>query len=206
MSVTHCTYATDKDTLLIRDSGSKILHCRSVTNPLLTWLDMGIPVGLGTDDVYHSMNELLRQNIMGQRFRSRMIGGPYEIYSNRPSVMELLELSTIEGAEVMGMGKEIGSIEPGKKADIIMYSMESPILTPTIDPVASLVLYGTHSDIDTIIVNGDIVKDNGKLCNSDTAKIIYIAQMKIDEMWAEFLKEDPEIRSRLMNVSPYLFK
>ncbi len=204
LTVTHCTYMTDHDTMLVRDSGAKILHCRSVTNPLNKWLDIGIPVGLGTDDLFHSMNELLRQNIMGLRFRARMDGGAAERMGDRPTTAELLQLSTIKGAEVMGIDSEVGSLEPGKKADIITFNMENPLLTPTIDPLSSIVFYATASDIDNVLVNGKIYKQNGMLVNVDLAKVLYDAQEKIFEMWKKFMDEDPEIRFNLSKLIPHL--
>jgi len=156
----HCTYATEQDLKLITQSGMGILHCRAVTNPLLRWLDTGIPVGLGTDDYYHDMLQLLRQNLRGQRTRARLAGGSEEMLASstltsRPSPRRLLELATRGGAETLGISDKVGSLEPGKKADIILVDMLNPLLTPTMDPLTSIALYATSNDISTVIVDGN---------------------------------------------------
>jgi 5-methylthioadenosine/S-adenosylhomocysteine deaminase len=158
----HCTYATELDTQLIARSGMGILHCRSVTNPLLRWLDMGIPVGLGTDDYHHDMLQLLRENLAGQAARARLVEGAEEMLASdrrtaRPTFYELLELATRRGAETLGIDGEVGSLEPGKRADIITIDMQNPYLTPTKDPLTSLVLYGSSRDVDTVIVDGRVL-------------------------------------------------
>lgn len=76
---------------------------------------------------------------------------------------DVLEMATIGGAEAVGLKDIIGSITPGKKADLIITRCDSPRLTPVLEPVAALVLYATSSDVDTVFVNGVLVKQGGKL-------------------------------------------
>jgi 5-methylthioadenosine/S-adenosylhomocysteine deaminase len=195
----HCTYATEKDTQLITQSGMGILHCRAVTNPLLRWLDTGIPVGLGTDDYYHDMLQLLRENLAGQRTRARAVGGAEGMLSGsrltaRPTYYELLELATRKGAEALGVGDEVGSLEPGKKADIITMDMANPYLTPTKDPVTSIVLYGSSSDIDTVIVDGHILKKDKRLATIDLPDALSRAQVRVDQIIERFFEDHPHQR------------
>jgi 5-methylthioadenosine/S-adenosylhomocysteine deaminase len=204
----HCTYTTEADTQLIARSGMGILHCRSVTNPLTRWIDLGIPVGLGTDDYFHDMLQLLRQNIIGQRTRARAIGGidgrlAGDPSTARPSFYELLELATRRGAEVLGIGGDVGSLEPGKKADIIIVDMLNPHLTPTKDPLTSIVLYGTPSDIKTVIVEGKILKRNGELTTIDTRKALLKAQERTDEIIERFFEDNPEQRKKWEKMAPH---
>lgn len=197
LSGAHCTYATERDTQLIRESGMAILHCRAVTNPLTRWMDLGIPVGLGTDDYHHDVLQLLRQNIAGQRTRARAVGGAEGMLSRstrttRPTFYELLELATRGGAEVMGIDDEVGSLEPGMKADIITVDMMNPFLTPTRDPLTSIVLYGTSADIDTVIVDGNILKQEGALTSFDMKEALLKAQGRVDEIISRFFEDNPE--------------
>ncbi len=195
----HCTYATEKDTQLIAQSGMGILHCRAVTNPLLRWLDTGIPVGLGTDDYYHDILQLLRENIAGQRARTRAVGGAEGMLSgnrltSRPTYYELLELATRKGAEVLGVNDKVGSLEPGKKADIITVDMANPYLTPTKDSLTSIVLYGTSSDIDTVIVDGRILKRDKNLTTIDLPDALSRAQTRVDQIIDRFFQDHPDQR------------
>ena len=195
----HCTYATEKDTQLLARSGTGILHCRAVTNPLTRWMDLEIPVGLGTDDYFHDIFQLLRQNIAGQRTRARAVGGADGMLSGspmtaRPTLYELLELATRRGAKALGIDEEVGSLEAGKRADVIIVDMLNPYITPTKDPLTSIVLYGTPGDIDTVIVDGKILKQNGALTTIDTRKALLKAQERTDEIIERFFEDQPEQR------------
>jgi 5-methylthioadenosine/S-adenosylhomocysteine deaminase len=197
LSCAHCTFATEKDIQLIKKAKAAILHCRSVTNPLVRWLDLGISVGLGTDDYHHDMLQLLRQNITGAITRARAVGGAENMQATsprtfRPSYYELLELATRRGAEAMGMDSTVGSLEPGKKADVIIVDMMNPFLTPTKDPLTSLVLYATSSDIDTVIVDGRVIKKNGRLKGFDMTGALICAQKRVDEIIGRFFEDQPE--------------
>jgi 5-methylthioadenosine/S-adenosylhomocysteine deaminase len=204
----HCTYATEADTQLISRSGMGILHCRAVSNPLYRWMELGIPVGLGTDDYFHDMLQLVRQNVIGQRTRARAVGGALGMLSGsrmtaRPSFYELLELATRRGAEVLGIDDEVGSLEPGKKADVITFNMLNPYLTPTKDPLTSIVLYGTSNDIDAVIVDGKILKRDGELTTIDREKALLTAQERTDEIIERFFEDHPEQRRTWEKMVPF---
>jgi 5-methylthioadenosine/S-adenosylhomocysteine deaminase len=199
LTAAHCTFATRQDTALLASSGTGILHCRSVTNPLLDWLDRGIPVGLGTDDYHHDMLQLLRQNLAGQSTRAKLNGGAAQMLASsrrtfRPTFYELVELATRRGAEVLGLEAEIGSLKVGKKADIILINMQNPFLTPTKDQITSIVSYGCSSDIDTVIVDGNVLKRDGDLATIDLPAALQKAQERVEMIISRFFKEHPEQR------------
>jgi len=204
----HCTYATEKDLQLIVGSGMGILHCRAVTDPFVRWMDMGIPVGLGTDDYFHDMLQLLRENRAGQAARARLIEGAEEMLAGdrktfRPGFYELLELATRRGAETLGIDGQVGSLEPGKKADVITIDMQNPYLTPTKDPLTSIVLYGSSADIDTVIVDGKILKRDGALTTIDVPRALGMAQEKVEEIIDRFFSEHPEQREAWEQKTAY---
>ena len=165
------------------------------------WLNMGIPIGLGTDDYHHDMLTLLRQNITGQRNRARQSGGGS---ADRLSFYELLELATRRGAEALGIDDEVGSLEPGKKADVITFDMMNPYLTPTKDPLTSLVLYGSSTDIDTVIIDGQILKDGGRLTTMDMGQELLTAQERVEKIINTFFEEHPEQRKNWEDRVPYM--
>ncbi len=205
----HCDYITARDLQLILDSGMGILHCRSVENPLLQWIDLGIPVGLGTDDYHHDMLPLLRQNLTGQRARARGVGGfegrqSGNRMSRRPTYYDLLELATRKGAEAIGMGKRIGSLEKGKRADIITFDMNNPYLTPTKDPLTSIVLYGSSRDIDNVFVDGRRLKADGRMTTIDMPKALAEAREKAEEIIAGFFREHPAQKTNWERMAPYM--
>jgi len=197
LSSAHCSFITREDLDIIIASGMAIMHCRAYNNPFVHWIDKGIPLGLGTDDYNHDMFTLFRQNLLGQRVRARLVGGSDDAdsirsYPARPTFYELLELSTIGGAKVLGLDNEIGSLEKGKKADVILFDMNNPLLRPNNEPIATMVLYGSSSDIDTVIVDGRILKEGKKLVTIDQKKVLNMAQNKIEEIIDRFKFEHPE--------------
>lgn len=205
----HCTYATETDTQLIANSGMGVLHCRAVSNPLTRWLDLEVPVGLGTDDYFHDMLQLLRQNVAGQRARARAQGGIMEMLSRspqtaRPSYYEFLELATRKGAEALGIEDKVGSIEAGKRADVIIFDMLNPYLTPTRNPLTSIVLYGTAGDIDTVIVDGKILKRNGVLTTIEMSEALLTAQKRTDEIIKRFFEDHPDQRKNWEMMSQHV--
>jgi cytosine/adenosine deaminase-related metal-dependent hydrolase len=154
-------------------------------------MDIGISVGLGTDDYFHDMLQLIRQNILGQRTRNQADGGIPHTHK-RPSYYELLELATRKGAEVLGIDGKLGSLEPDKKADIITFNLLNPFLTPTKDPLTSVILYGTPADIDFVIVDGKILKHDGAMNNIDIRKELLAAQDRVDDIIYRFFKDYPK--------------
>jgi 5-methylthioadenosine/S-adenosylhomocysteine deaminase len=198
LSCAHCIHLTEEDMAIMKRSGASILHCprpyllSGETAPLLRWLEGGIPVGLGTDNVYHSMLETMRSALYAARLRTETLKEPFP--SKRPTAVELLELATIRGAEVLGMQDEIGSLEPRKKADLIIVDLIGPHITPTIDPISSLVLYGQDSDIETVIVDGRVLKEGGKIRARRWREILRDAQDLADSIWGSYWGAHPEMR------------
>jgi 5-methylthioadenosine/S-adenosylhomocysteine deaminase len=68
-----------------------------------------------------------------------------------------LEMATMNGAKALGLRKEIGSIEVGKKADLILVSLKKPHLVPPLNPVSHLVYAANGADVETVIIDGKIV-------------------------------------------------
>ena len=100
----------------------------------------------------------------------------------------VVKMATIGGAQALNLDKKIGSIEPGKLADIVIIETKSPNMMPNYDPFATLVFQANPSNVDTTIVNGKIIVENKKLKTYDIKK--NIKQMKeIENDIAKFAKE-----------------
>lgn len=197
LSGAHLTYGTAKDFQLIKETGMAILHCHSVESPLIDWLDMGIPVGLGTDDYYHDMTDLIRKQRNGVIARGSKTGGYLGMINGarrttRPSFYNMLELATRGGAEVFGIDDKVGSLEVGKKADIITFNLMNPYITPTRDPITSVFLYGMPGDIDHVICDGNFLKKDGKLTTIKMNEALTKAQATCDKIIDKFFEEHPD--------------
>lgn len=131
-------------------------------------------IGLGSDvscstppDMFAQMR-LWLQYERNERNQASPNGPPRR---TTPTCEEALELATVGGARAVSMEEYIGSITPGKRADLVMIRCDSLRMSPVHDPVAALVSYANASDVDTVFVDGKIVKQGGKLVGLDWPEV-----------------------------------
>lgn len=127
--------------------------------------DVGAVASLGIDVCCSSPADMFQQMrllIQAQRHleHEACAGAPKKIARK---CMEVLEMATMGGARAMGLENIIGSITPGKRADLLITRCDSPRLAPVHDPVGALVLYANSADVDTVFINGEIVKSKAEL-------------------------------------------
>ena len=139
----------------------------------------GINVGIGTDGA-SSNNNL---NMFEEMHLTALIHKGYNLNPLILNAREVLEMATIGGARVLGLENEIGSLEEGKKADIIIIDLERPHLYPKADLISNMVYSAQASDVKTVIINGRIVMENYKLTTYDEKEIL----IKSDEMKNDLL-------------------
>ena len=136
--------------------------------PVPEMLRRGIDVGLGTDGCA-SNNNLDLFGEMG------MCAKLHKVFSSDPTVMQaekVVEMATLGGARVLGMADRIGSIVPGKCADIILVDMKKPHLTPLYHPFSHLVYAASGADVLTSIIGGQVVMRNRRLLTIDLKEVM----------------------------------
>jgi 5-methylthioadenosine/S-adenosylhomocysteine deaminase len=144
----------------------------SGTAPVLAMQRAGVVVGLGTDGAASNndldMFEAMRQAALLQKHAS---GDPRAMPAR-----SALELATINGARALGLEREIGSLEPGKRADVITVSMAAARQTPMYDPLSHLVYVTRGDDVQMTVVNGRVLMRDRKVVVLDRAAVIAEAQ------------------------------
>lgn len=138
------------------------------TSPIVEMLEAGVNVALGCDGAPTNTNmDILRDlRVAAQVARARALS---------PLVMPsetILEMATLNGAKAMGISLEVGSIETGKRADFIIINTDAPHLTPVWNPVATVVFGAQGSDVDTVVVNGQILMKERKVLTMDEGTIL----------------------------------
>jgi 5-methylthioadenosine/S-adenosylhomocysteine deaminase len=136
--------------------------------PVEEMLRAGIAVGLGTDGAA-SNNDLDMFEAM------RQAAFLHKLKNNDPRAVPApvaLEMATIGGARALGMEKEIGTLEPGKRADLLIVSMTSARQTPMYDPVSHLVYVTRGDDVRTTIVNGKVLMRDRKPLTLNPAQVL----------------------------------
>jgi 5-methylthioadenosine/S-adenosylhomocysteine deaminase len=140
----------------------------SGTAPVLDLRKAGVTVGLGTDGAASNndldMFESMRQAAFLHKLTS---GDPRALPASTA-----LRMATIDGARILGLADQIGSLEPGKRADIIVVSMDAARQTPTYDPVSHLVYTTRGDDVRSTIVNGRFVMRDRRVLTLDEAAVL----------------------------------
>jgi 5-methylthioadenosine/S-adenosylhomocysteine deaminase len=129
----------------------------------------GIAVGLGTDGPAGSNNDLDLMEEIDLAAKLAKITKMDPLALNARSVVEM---ATIDGARALHLEKEIGSLEPGKKADLILISLDEPNAVPMYDVYAQIAYSLKASDVETVVIGGRIVMRNHKLLTLDEPKIL----------------------------------
>ncbi|MBW1818995.1 MAG: amidohydrolase family protein, partial [Deltaproteobacteria bacterium] len=88
------------------------------------------------------------------------------------SARDVLEMATVRGAALMGMEKELGTLEKGKRADIVVVNMNAPHLCPGYDPFSALVYAANGADVTHVVVDGKILYRNGRFLTLDAEEIM----------------------------------
>jgi 5-methylthioadenosine/S-adenosylhomocysteine deaminase len=171
----HCVWVEPWDIEAIRAAGAGVVHCPESNMklaagiaPLPALLAAGIPVGLGTDGCA-SNNDLDLFREMGTAARLHKVAGgdPTTV-----SAREVLTMATIGGARALGLADRIGSLEPGKEADIIVVDTRRPALTPLYRPESHLVYAADGAAVRDVIVAGRLRVRGHRLVDLDLERIM----------------------------------
>jgi cytosine/adenosine deaminase-related metal-dependent hydrolase len=132
-------------------------------------LARGVPTSLGIDIVSNYAGDMfaqMRLQLQAERaFAHAERSGPPRDVGLRTRAV--LELATRGGARVAGLEALVGSLTPGKQADVVLTRTDGVHMVPAVDPVAALVLYANAADVDTVLVAGRVVKRGGRLVHVD---------------------------------------
>jgi 5-methylthioadenosine/S-adenosylhomocysteine deaminase len=121
------------------------------------WLTRGLRAGLGTDGAASNNDLDMFEAMRAAAMLHKVATGDPRVMSAR----QALELATRRGAEALGLGDRIGSLEAGKQADIITVSVDGARQTPMFDPVSHLVYVSRGSDVKTTVVAGKVLMERG---------------------------------------------
>ncbi|MFZ1198552.1 MAG: amidohydrolase, partial [Desulfobacterales bacterium] len=171
----HCVVLTPEDIALLKAHDVKVAHnpesnmkLASGIAPVPELLRAGVCVALGTDGCA-SNNDLDLFLEMDSAAKLHKVG------TLDPTVLDaatVLRMATIEGARALGLGRVTGSLEAGKTADLIVIDTARPHLTPMYNPVSHLVYTVRGSDVATVVINGRLVMENGRLLSLDEKQVM----------------------------------
>ena len=175
VTAAHCVHLTDEDIELLAEKGVGVAHCpgsnmklASGFQPLPKLLAAGAVVGLGTDGAASNNNlDLLEE--------ARLAALLHKGYSGDPTVVnahQALRMATMGGAEAVGLGAQIGTLEVGKRADCLLVNLQGAHTQPLFDVESQMVYAAQSADVDTVIVDGEVLVKGGQLTRLDEEEVI----------------------------------
>jgi len=171
----HCVHLDELDIKRMAEHGVKAIDnpesnmkLASGISPVPELLAQGVTVGLGTDGCASNNN----LDLFGEMDMAAKI---HKIQTMDPTVTDavtVLRMATIEGAKALGLEDTTGSLEVGKRADVIIVDTDKPHLTPMYKPYSHLVYAATGNDVRHSIIEGKVVMEDRRLLTLDVADII----------------------------------
>jgi 5-methylthioadenosine/S-adenosylhomocysteine deaminase len=178
VSLVHMVHVTDREVRMLARTGANVIHCPSTALKLNyelsskgrfpEMLEHGVNVGVGGDaSDCSNFADMIRVMYLAAVL-------PKD-YRNDPGISAAetaIEMATINGAKALGMADAIGSLEPGKRADVIILNMWSPEWIPNYSEVQNLVYSADGRSVETVYVNGRLIMDDRKVLTVDENEII----------------------------------
>jgi 5-methylthioadenosine/S-adenosylhomocysteine deaminase len=172
----HCVWVNDADMAILKARGVGVAHNPSSNAKLASGIApvpkmraLGIAVGLGTDGPAGSNNDF---NLFEEMDLAVKLQNVSTLNPQALSAAAALEMATIGGARVLGLDKEIGSLEAGKRADLIAVRTDRPHAVPLYNPVPQMVYALKADDVRDVMVNGRVVVRDGQSLTLDQKQIL----------------------------------
>jgi 5-methylthioadenosine/S-adenosylhomocysteine deaminase len=187
---THCVVMTDSDIARVGGARMVVAHAPKINMtggylPMTSRLRRaGARIGLGTDNMHADIVEVLRWALISGRLQEGVVNGFWRSD-------EVFQMATIGAAEAIGREDQLGTLEVGKKADIVLFDMDRAHLTPGFDPIATLVHAGQGRDVHTVVVDGRIVVEGGEATLVDEEHVKRDAKEAAWRLWTRVQGRPP---------------
>lgn len=209
VSLAHGVWLTEREMDILRETGATVIHnassnlrLRSGILPLLALRQRGVGTGMGMDgltlnddeDMFQEMRLVLRLH------RPPGLGAP------ALTSEDVLRMATLDGARALGMDGQVGSLEVGKKADMVLLHLEricEPYCDPEVDPLDLIVYRGKAQDVEGVIVDGRVVIEARRVRTVDRAQLV--SRLR-EAAAARYTPAGREVRQVLAELSPHIRK
>ena len=171
----HCVHLNDEDIEILARKRVGVAHnpesnmkLASGIAPVPRLLQAGVTVALGTDGASSNNDLDMRQEMHSCALL-------HKVNSMDPTILpayQALQMATLNGAQALGLADDIGTLEAGKKADLILCKVDGPHFIPRYDIIANLVYSGQAADVDTVIIDGQIVMHNRVIRSFDEEEVL----------------------------------
>ena len=172
----HGVWLDAEDIARLADTGSSMAHnpgsnlrLGSGISPVRAMLDRGINVGIGTDGSNCSDNQNMFDAMRMAAFVSRVVSPEYTTWLETADV---IDMATVGGAETLGLGDQIGRLEPGYCADIVFLDLTNLNFVPFNDPTNQIVFSEDSSAVKSVMIGGRMILDDGRFTTFDYRKML----------------------------------
>ncbi|MEW5974752.1 MAG: 5'-deoxyadenosine deaminase [Acidobacteriota bacterium] len=174
LCLAHCIWLSALEMRILQRSQTRVLHCPNANlklgsgiAPIVEMKKLGIAVSLGADGAACNNNLDLFHEMRTAALLQKLRYGPQSMQA-----ADVLKMATIEGARALGQEASIGSLEVGKRADLIIVRRRGAHLSPSLDPFSTLVYSAHSSDVRSSVIDGRLVMKDRELLSLDAEKAI----------------------------------
>ena len=191
----HCTALEPEDIEVLRGTGTHVVHCPTgpakvgnAVTPLYELLEAGINVSIGSDGAPANNGcDMIRD--------LKWVGYLQKLRQRDATVVpaeRILEIATLGGARALGLEDLTGSIEPGKRADLIVIRTDGPHWTPNLNWISNLVYASSGADVDTVMVDGEVLMEGREMTQLDEERIVWDARNRSAQLFERAGVEVPQ--------------
>ena len=185
VALAHCIHLDQNEISILKRTSTNVVHCPSSNlklgsgiAPIKQMLDEGISVSIGADGAACNNRLDMFTEMRTAALLQKALHGPEVLAANR-----VLRMATSDGARAMGLANEIGSLEVGKRADVIVVNLDSPHSLPQpADVVSALVYSAQPADVKAVVIDGQPVMVDGKLVTIDEESLLREASREAEAL------------------------
>lgn len=178
----HCIYLSESDARRMAAAGAHAVHIpkcnaasgRLAPTPMLQ--RAGVNIALATDTQHGDMVELMRWALATARVQEGRVGDDWQ-------PRDVFHMATMGGARALGLASEIGSLEVGKAADLVVFDANRPHLRPHVNPLGNLVHTGQGRDVRMVLVEGEVLVEDGLPTRVDMEQVCAEAEAASRALW-----------------------
>jgi 5-methylthioadenosine/S-adenosylhomocysteine deaminase len=187
VALAHCVHLSNDEIKTLKNTGTHVVHCPSSNlklgsgiAPIVTLLEEGVSVSLGADGAACNNRLDMFTEMRTAALLQKALHGPEVLPASRT-----LRMATIDGAKAMGLDSEVGSLEVGKRADVAVVRLDCLHATPVTDVVSALVYSAEQGDVDTVLIDGELLMRERRLLTLDERETIEIARVQREHLTAD---------------------
>jgi len=186
VALAHCVHLSVDEIETLKSTGTNVVHCPSSNlklgsgiAPVAKLLEQGISVSLGADGAACNNRLDMFTEMRTAALLQKVLHGPEVLPAKR-----VLRMATIDGARALGLDADVGSLAPGKRADLAVVRLGRLHTTPATDVVSALVYSAEADDVDTVIIDGRLVMRDRNLLTIDELETIAAANSEAQKLMA----------------------